>query len=295
MTRSATLVRACLRGTDGGSPTAVIEEPRRTGAAPGPSPERPWPLTDDERRLVPGLLGASHAVFVTPPAPAGGGAPAYALRFFTSEGELPACGHGTVAALAHIAARTGAFDGLLRTAGRVFVGRARRGGDGLIHAAFDPGPVELRQPEPAAYDLLLPALGLGRLPAGPGGIASVGRPRLLLPVADRAELAALAPDVGLLRAACDRLGLLGVYVYSAPTREGRAAARMFAPSIGVDEDIANANSTACLAALLAEPGRPLTLTVDMGDSLGHPATLTATARPGPDGRPRILLGGTASG
>nr|WP_240981842.1 MULTISPECIES: PhzF family phenazine biosynthesis protein [unclassified Streptomyces] len=70
------------------------------------------------RRRVPGLVGASHAVFVTPSAPAGGGAPAYALRFFTSEGELPACGHGTVAALARIAARDGEFDGLLHTAGR---------------------------------------------------------------------------------------------------------------------------------------------------------------------------------
>lgn len=53
---------------------------------------------------------------------------------------------------------------------------------------------------------------------------------------------------------------------------------MFAPSIGVPEDIANANSTACLAADLA--GRGVTeIAVDMGDSLGSPATITASARP----------------
>ena len=52
---------------------------------------------------------------------------------------------------------------------------------------------------------------------------------------------------------------------------GRYAARMFAPSIGVPEDIANANSTACLAAHLAAG-----VAVDMGDSLGRPATITAT-------------------
>jgi trans-2,3-dihydro-3-hydroxyanthranilate isomerase len=48
---------------------------------------------------------------------------------------------------------------------------------------------------------------------------------------------------------------------------------MFAPSIGVPEDIANANSTACLAAFL---GRELA--VDMGDALGAPSTVVADAR-----------------
>jgi trans-2,3-dihydro-3-hydroxyanthranilate isomerase len=66
---------------------------------------------------------------------------------------------------------------------------------------------------------------------------------------------------------------------------------MFAPSIGVPEDIANANSSACLAAHLAGQGTA-ELTIDMGDALGSPATITATARPGRRG-PRIHLGGTA--
>ena len=43
---------------------------------------------------------------------------------------------------------------------------------------------------------------------------------------------------------------------------------MFAPSIGVPEDIANANSTACLAAYLAGEGHRV-LRVDIGDSLGR--------------------------
>ena len=66
--------------------------------------------------------------------------------------------------------------------------------------------------------------------------------------------------------------LLGCYLYSRPTAHGRIATRMFATSIGVPEDIANANSTACLAAHLAAD-----IAVDMGDSLGQPATVTATA------------------
>lgn len=85
-------------------------------------------------------------------------------------------------------------------------------------------------------------------------VASVGRPRLLVRVPDRTVLAGLVPDPARLRAACDRSGLLGRYVHCPPGPDGRAAARMFAPSIGVPEDIANANSTACLAAHLAERG-----------------------------------------
>jgi PhzF family phenazine biosynthesis protein len=255
------IVRACLRDGRGGSPTAVMDEA---------------PLSDDERRRVPGLMGTSHAVFV---AERDGGP--VRLRFFTSAGELPACGHGTVAALAFLADRTGAEElrATLRTAGRVFTGRAVRE-KSRFHATFDPGPVDLREPTDAECDLVLPALGV---PDGTRArVASVGRERLLVPVPARSVLSALAPDLVRLRTACDRLGLLGCYVYSAPTPAGRLAARMFAPSIGVPEDIANANSTACLAAHLSGD-----IAVDMGDSLGSPSTITAR-----HGTP-IHVGGTA--
>ncbi|WP_405995094.1 PhzF family phenazine biosynthesis protein [Streptomyces sp. NBC_00986] len=264
-----TIVRACLREGRGGSPTAVLDE---------------TPLSDEERCRVPVLAGTSHAVFVAVRGSA------VALRFFTAEGELPACGHGTIAALAFLLERAGGseYRGALRAAGRSFAGWAVREG-ARVRAAFEPGSVELREPTPAECGLVLPTLGVGRDTLTPGvRVASVGRARLLVPVNSRSALAALAPDFGRLRSACDRFGLLGCYVYSAPTRSGRIAARMFAPSIGVPEDIANANSTACLAADLA--GRGVTgIAVDMGDSLGSPATITATARPGPV----VQLGGTA--
>ncbi|WP_327405949.1 PhzF family phenazine biosynthesis protein [Streptomyces sp. NBC_01288] len=256
---SVSIVRACLREGAGGSPTAVLDE---------------VPLSDDERCRVPVLAGTSHAVFVS------SRGSEVSLRFFTAGGELPACGHGTVAALAFLAARAGGseYQGVLRAAGRSFAGRAVREG-ARFRAVFEPGPVELREPTADECALVLPTLGVtpGALAAG-ARVASVGRARLLVPVSSRSELAALVPDFETLRAACDRLGLLGCYVYSVPTPAGRIAARMFAPSIGVPEDIANANSTACLAAGLA--GRGVTeIAVDMGDSLGSPATITASARP----------------
>ncbi|WP_062210007.1 PhzF family phenazine biosynthesis protein [Streptomyces sp. NBRC 109706] len=273
-TPNVTVVRACLRGGAGGSPTVVVQDEPH-----GPSPD------DDERRRIPVARGASHAVYLRHVGDT------TELRFFTEEGELPACGHGTVAALAFLAARhggAGPYRATLRAGGRVFAGRAERDGE-LITAAFDPGPVDLREPTDEERSLVLSALGLAPDETGANlRIAGVGRERVLVPVPGRAALAGLRPDLDRLRAACDRFGLLGAYVHSEPSPEGALAARMFAPSIGVPEDIANANGTACLAAHLA--GRGIhRIAVDMGDALGSPATVTAAA--GPD--LRVEIGGAA--
>jgi trans-2,3-dihydro-3-hydroxyanthranilate isomerase len=268
-----TVVHACQRAGRGGSPTAVVDETL---------------LSDAQRRAVPVAAGTSHAVFIS--AQESG---SVSLRFFTAAGELPACGHGTVAALAVLAQRAGTreHEAVLRAGGRTFLGRAT-GDDGRYEATFDPGPVELRTPTTAETEPVLAALGIDPEASARCRTASVGRPRMLVRVADRAVLAGLAPDMTRLRAACDRLALLGCYVYSPPSADGRAAARMFAPSIGVPEDIANANSTACLAAHLAARGFSR-LDVDMGDSLGEPSTVAATTRPGPAG-PLVRVGGTAT-
>src|SRR3954463_15201783 len=176
-----TVVHACLRDGAGGSPTAVLDE---------------TPMPDEERRSVPGRAGASHAVFI---APDGG------VRFFTAAGELPACGHGTVAALALLAQRTGRSEHLLRVPGRTFWGRAIPIGDGLFDAAFDPGPITTRRPDESEMSGMAEELG-----GAPGACNdTLGRPRMLLPIADRDQLAALRPDFDRLRAATDRFGFLG--------------------------------------------------------------------------------------
>jgi trans-2,3-dihydro-3-hydroxyanthranilate isomerase len=274
---AVTIVNACLREGRGGSPTAVLDDTA---------------LTDDERRGLPVLMGTSHAVFVSEGS-GHGGADA-SLRFFTATGELSACGHGTVAALAFLAARggDGEYRSTIRASGRVCTGSVARE-DRQFKAVFDPGFVHLCEPAASEHDPVLRALGLtSETVASRTCVASLGRPRLLVPVSTRSVLAALVPDLDGLRDACDRLGLLGCCVYCAPTTEGRVAARMFAPSIGVPEDVANANSTACLAAYLAREG-VTDITVDMGDALGVPSTITAATRQS-DAGPLVQVGGAAA-
>jgi trans-2,3-dihydro-3-hydroxyanthranilate isomerase len=245
-----TVVDACLRDSAGGSPTAVVPD----GA-----------LDDRARCRMASLMGTSHAVFVT----VGSRAPV-ALRYFTAAGELPACGHGTVAALAFLTIGTdvGELRAELHTAARSFTGRAVRYEDS-ISVSFDPGAPTVRDATGAERDLVRAAVGReSDIDTNRIGAARLGRERLLVPIRSRSALAALTPDLELLRKGCDRLGLLGCFVYSMPSPARRLAARMFAPSIGVPEDIANANSTAVNE-----------ITVDMGDSLGSPATITASAQP----------------
>lgn len=247
------MVDACLRDGRGGSPTVVLED---------------TPTTDAARRAVPQRHGASHAAFVTVRHDRAD------VRFFTSTGELPACGHGTVAALvwlAHRLGRDGEF--ALRISGRTF-----RGWVEGERAWFEQGAVTLRQP--GEVGPVLTALGLD--PALPGvRAASTGRWRLLIPVGSRDELFALRPDLAALRNATDDADLLGCYVYSPGPR---LAARMFAPSIGVPEDVANVNSSSCLLTAMAVPE----IRVEMGDALDRPSTVLVRMR---DGRPEA--GGAA--
>jgi len=272
-----TIVDACLRNGHGGSPTAVLDDAD---------------LSDAQRRAVPGRAGTSHAVFLRARASADG-PQVVGMRFFTAVGELPGCGHGTVAGLALLAERAGRSEQrfTVQAGERSFAGHAVQA-SGRFEARFDPGVITTRRATAAELGPALAALGLHpQKDTGSAHVASLGRARLLVRARSRAALATLAPDADRLGVACDLLGLLGCYVYAPSESDDHFTARMFAPSIGVPEDIANANSTACLAALLADQGAG-EITVDMGDSLGNPATVVASTRASRPGL-RVLVGGSA--
>jgi trans-2,3-dihydro-3-hydroxyanthranilate isomerase len=206
-----TVVDACVRRDGrGGSPTAV---------------------TDDD------------AAFLGPGRTPDGGRP---VRFFTATAELSGCGHGTVAAQAVRLTRTalGELNDRQHTGGRTFDTVAIRRPAG-IEVWFDQGLVALRHPAPDERAAIVAALGLTAddpHPTDAPRIAAPGAPRMLVPVHDRSALLRVRPHLGRLTAACRRYGLLGCFVYVPPVGDRTGAARMFAPAIGVDEDVANANS-----------------------------------------------------
>jgi trans-2,3-dihydro-3-hydroxyanthranilate isomerase len=235
-----TVVDACVRNGGGGSPTVVADD----DAA----------FSDADRRAIVRSGGASHGAFLDLPR----------VRFFTGTAELRNCGHGTIAAHAVLLSRSGRPEQRVtqHTGGRVFEATAARLPGDDIEVWFDQGPVTVSAP---AGDLggVLAALGID----DPGGIvvADPGTPRLLVPFGG---LMSLVPDFSRLARECLALGLLGCFVYRLDGPIARA--RLFAPAIGVDEDVANANSAGCLAAHLG--GR---VEVWQGDALGRPSAVWA--------------------
>jgi trans-2,3-dihydro-3-hydroxyanthranilate isomerase len=269
LSAAVTMVGACLRDGAGGSPTAVLTNSEG--------------LDDASLMRIPSRMGTSHVAVVYPPGISGG---SRALRFFTTLGELPACGHGTVAAIAVLALQPTqpGFQGLLRASGRDFEATgditpdAR--GSTVVETWFDQGIVDHRLATDDIRTAFLAALGLERSALHPddaAAVASPGRARLMIPVIDRKTLAGIRPDQERLAVASRRFGQLGCFVYVPPSATEPAAARMFAPAIGVPEDVANANSSGCLAAHLLLTGRNPTVAVDQGDALGLPSTVHATA------------------
>jgi PhzF family phenazine biosynthesis protein len=263
------VVAACVRDGTGGSPTAVVDD--------DPSD------SDEQRRAVPVRARTSHAAFL---------GPGDSVRFFTPYGELSGCGHGTVAAQAVLLDREGGASRTARqrTGGRTVEVVATRGEGGAVEVWFDQGVVPLREPSAAGRDEVLSALGL---PDAEVVVASPGAPRFLVAVPDRATLFGLTPDMARLASIG---GMLGCFAYTLSkvesTVEFHGSARMFAPAIGVPEDIANANSTGCLAAHLLVSRGVSSVRVDQGDTLGCPSTVLASATPGPEGV-RVRVGGVA--
>ena len=273
-------VRSCLRDGLGGSPTAVVLD--------GDG------LDDVNAMRLPARTGASHVAVITS---LPGQDPS--VRFFTSTGELPGCGHGTVAAIAALALRGDGLTGRLRIGGRpVAVSGVHADGPGgaVVTAWFDQGVVSRRDPTAVELDAFLDALGLPRTalhPDRPAAVASPGRERLLLPLADRAVLAALRPDARRLTAVSRHFGQLGCLVHVPAEGSRRAVARMFAPAVGVPEDVANANSTGCLAAVQFLDGYGPDVVVDQGDALGSPSTVYAHAARTDRGDVAVQVGGAA--
>lgn len=259
------VVNACTRDGQGGSPTAVVIDDAT--------------LTDEDRHATARRTGTSHTAFVDTST-----ADTPMVRFFTRAGELTNCGHGTIAAQAVLLHRSGATEhhGRQRTAGRTFATTAIRRREG-VEVWFEQGIITLADPTDATGGGIIAALGLQQADIATGvRVTSPGTPRLLVPVRDHLTLLSMQPDFDRLASECRRLGYLGCFTYAlSPTAETAAetaAARMFAPAIGVTEDIANANSVGCLAAHLLQTSGNSDIEVHQGDTLGRPSSISASAR-----------------
>lgn len=224
-------------------------------------------------------LGEATTVFILPSSAA-----AARLRFFTTQAELPACGHGILAAAQVL---LGEAEDELEVETQSGTVRLRRGGAGQVgfHA---------RVSRPLTHDFgrreVLDILGLPEsavLPGLPFTVASVGSPKLLVPVADIKSLHALRPAYTRLATWSASYRINGAYVYTPQTIDPAADfhARGFNPLLGNPEDVATGVAAGALAAAMSmqgrDAGRPsrVCLDIEQGHLLGRPSRIQAIAAP----------------
>ncbi|QNE77756.1 PhzF family phenazine biosynthesis isomerase [Streptomyces finlayi] len=250
-------------------------------------------LDDTAMLAVAAELGYSESAFLTE-----ANGRAFTIRYFSPRAEVPFCGHATVATAIALAERDGPGDLVFSTrAGTVPVTVSREEGElratltSVEPQVTEAGPEDLAE---ALAALDWPAADLD--PAMPPRISYAGARHLVLAAATRERLADLSYDFARLEALMLRLDLTTIQLV---WREGPAVfhVRDPFPVGGVVEDPATGAAAAAFGAYardLALVPEAAVLTLQQGEDMGRPGTLTVELRPG-DSRVRVTGTGTRIG
>lgn len=262
----------------GGSPTGVVLQ------ADG--------LNSTQMQRIAHTLNYSHTAFLTEL-----GLDVVNIRFFTPQQELQNCGHATIAA--HVARAyqmaTSTWVKQKTIAGVQEVEIRRE--DGAVQVYFKQNEVQFTDIEPDVISGLRSFLKIP--PAAlddryPIILASPGANRFLVTLNSQVVLEQMRPAFSALKHFCELHESIGCFVV-ALTSPTEATARMFAPSIGIDEDIINGNSSGCLGAYLLKLYniQELTLPVHQGHAFNRPGTVIVKAKQ-VAGKIETWIGGTAT-
>lgn len=263
-------------------------------------PEREM-AAGEMQRIARELKGfVSEVVFCRPVA--GAAAPAYALRYFSSECEVEFCGHGTIACLYDLFAGTPALAGreevALHTRKGVLAGYNRLA---AADAVFIQAPAAERKeralsPGQVAEALEIPA---ARMDARhPIDCINAGLDTLIVPIDSLSQTVEMRPASEPLRRFCQAHGIDIVTVFTPevtdPARLVRT--RVFAPRFGYLEDPATGSGNSALGYYLLENrlwgGGPMA--IEQGPSLEAPNLVRLESLPDGAGGRRVLFGGGAT-
>ncbi|MCR4681398.1 MAG: PhzF family phenazine biosynthesis protein [Bacteroidales bacterium] len=200
------------------------------------------------------------------------------IRYFTPAGEVPLCGHATIATLGVLRHK-----GLI-TDGRIYPIRTTAG-----ELEVEAGPIVMMQM--AAPQListldgkttaqLCRIMGIGTNNEGiPAQIVSTGLADIMLPIGSIEQLQTLHPDFTALRALSETLGVVGVHAYAMVNDSHTAHVRNFAPRYDIDEESATGTANAALTYhlflndLISAPEH---CTFLQGEAMGRPSIINTT-------------------
>ncbi len=214
----AELIKAFTNNPEQGNPAGVIFD------ADG--------LSKEEMIAIAAELGYSESVFILKPASAEAD---YRFRFMTVTIEVDACGHATLAAAYAIDKREPFKVLNIETAaGFVSVEKNEDGFLMMKMARAELGTEEY-DPEEIAKLLGITADDLVDLPIK---TASVGSPKLMIPVKSLLIVQSITPDFEAMIEFCKRHPVKGFYAFTKETIDPTANfhARQFNPAAGIPED-----------------------------------------------------------
>ena len=219
------------------------------------------PLAVEERHALARASGYSATVFLTP---AGAGAAAWTADYYYPHARSPLCLHASLAAAHLRCSRQPGAPGTLQTAmrGQLLTLSRETGGTFASVRKQAVAPIGIAPDLPAR---LLGEPGL-RL-ASPALLSSVGSPKLLLEVADRATLYALRPPLAEIVAWSKEHGVSGCYAYCR-TGENEYEGRNFNHLDPAGEDSATGVAAGALSAWLG-----CGLVMLQGAMLGNPCRI----------------------
>jgi PhzF family phenazine biosynthesis protein len=233
-------------------------------------------------------IGFSETAFA---APAG---EAWRVRYFSPAGEVPFCGHATIALGAALALRHG--DGIYRLQlnDAAITVEGRRQGD-LVAAALQSPPTRSAPADPALVAAALRLFDLQTTdldPRLPPAAVHAGADHLFLALAERGRLAGMAYDLEAGRALMQAAGLVTIALVHAQGAQHFAARNAFA-SGGVLEDPATGAAAAAFAGYLRDLGWPHggAIEITQGEDMGMRSRIHATIPEAPGSS--IRVSGTA--
>ncbi len=189
-------------------------------------------LSKEEMIAVAAELGYSESVFIVKPVST---VADYRFRFMTVTTEVDACGHATLAAAYAIYSRE-PFEALKveTAAGLVIVEKSEDGVLMMKMAKAELGAEEY-DPEEIAKLLGITADDLVDLPIK---TASVGSPKLMIPIKSLLTVQSITPDFDAMIEFCKRYPVKGFYAFTKEPISPAANfhARQFNPAAGIFED-----------------------------------------------------------
>jgi PhzF family phenazine biosynthesis protein len=252
--------RAFAEHPHGGNPAGIV-----LGAAG---------KTDAQMQHIAAAVAYAETAFVT-----GEDAEGFDVRYFSPVGEVPFCGHATIALGVALADERGPEDRVFRTRSGPVLIETVQSDEGALVATLTSVPPTVSIPDPGDVHAAMNILGWQKAdlhPDLPPRVAYAGSHHLILVAGREERLDRLEYDYSRLKPLMDRLGWITIELVwpSAWPLEHRV--RGVFPAAPVVEDPATGSAAAAYGAYLRDLGAidpPFRLVLRQGEAMGCPSTL----------------------